>query len=69
MRRLSTSQPFTCATCEVVIGGSTVIHVGLPFCCAGCVAGGPCVCSYDFDEEPTVDPPVMESVLVGAAAH
>ncbi|MEO8207614.1 MAG: hypothetical protein ABI598_01170, partial [Chloroflexota bacterium] len=25
-------------------------HVGLPFCCAGCVANGPCICTYD--QEP-----------------
>src|SRR3954447_25497953 len=47
MRRLSTEYPFTCATCEVEIVGNAVFHVGLPFCCSGCVAGGPCTCSYD----------------------
>lgn len=47
MGRLSTDYPFTCVTCEVEIVRSAVIHVGLPFCCSGCVAGGPCTCSYD----------------------
>ena len=47
MRRLSTSRPFTCVTCELEIVGSATFHVGLPFCCAGCVANGPCMCSYD----------------------
>jgi hypothetical protein len=47
MRRLSTELPFTCVTCEIEIAGTPVFHVGLPFCCAGCVANGPCICSYD----------------------
>ncbi len=47
MRRLSTELPFTCVTCELEIAGTPVFHVGLPFCCAGCVADGPCICSYD----------------------
>ena len=46
-RRLSTAYPFTCVTCEVEILGHATFYVGLPFCCAGCVAGGPCTCSYD----------------------
>jgi hypothetical protein len=45
--RLSTDLPFTCATCEIEIAGSPTLYVGLPFCCTGCVAGGPCTCSYD----------------------
>jgi hypothetical protein len=46
-RRLSTDKPFTCVTCEIDIAGAVTFHVGLPFCCAGCVADGPCTCSYD----------------------
>jgi hypothetical protein len=49
MRRSSTGYPFTCVSCELEIVGKAVFHVGLPFCCAGCVAGGPCDCSYDLD--------------------
>jgi hypothetical protein len=49
--RLSTTHPFTCVTCEIEISGSATFHVGLPFCCAGCVAGGPCTCSYDGEFE------------------
>jgi hypothetical protein len=45
--RLSTDHPFTCVTCEIEIAGPATFHVGLPFCCAGCVANGPCTCSYD----------------------
>ena len=43
MRPISTTKPFTCAACAVEISGRPTIHVGLPFCCAGCVAGG-CTC-------------------------
>ena len=38
---------FTCASCRVEIRGPATFHVGVAFCCAGCVAGGPCTCSYD----------------------
>jgi hypothetical protein len=47
MRRLSTDYPYTCVTCEAEISGQAVFHVGLPFCCSGCAADGPCNCSYD----------------------
>jgi hypothetical protein len=60
MRRLSTELPFTCVTCELEIVGAPVFHVGLPFCCAGCVADGPCTCSYDK--------PVAEGAGAGAGA-
>ncbi len=45
MRRSSTQLPFTCVTCRAEIAGPATIHVGLPFCCAACVAGRPCSCS------------------------
>jgi hypothetical protein len=48
---LSTSETFTCVTCEIEITGRPTFHVGLAFCCAGCVADGPCICSYDHEEE------------------
>jgi hypothetical protein len=44
---LNPTKPFTCVTCEIEIAGPATFHAGLPFCCAGCVAGGPCTCSYD----------------------
>ena len=47
MVRVETPLPFICASCEAEIKGMPVFHVGVPFCCAGCVAGGPCTCSYD----------------------
>jgi hypothetical protein len=42
--------PRSCSTCEVDIVGRPVLRGGLPFCCAGCAAGGPCTCSYDRDQ-------------------
>jgi hypothetical protein len=39
--------PIICASCELEIQGSPTINAGLPFCCAGCAAGGPCTCTYD----------------------
>src|SRR5688572_8643171 len=62
MRRSSTEHPFTCVTCEVEIFGHAVFQVGLPFCCSGCVAGGPCSCSYDeevTDHERAGDPTAL----------
>jgi hypothetical protein len=46
-------QPLTCATCEITIAGAPIYHDGAAFCCAGCAAGGPCICSYD--DEPAAD--------------
>jgi hypothetical protein len=55
-RRLSTTEPFTCANCDIEIAGPPTFHVGLPFCCAGCVAGGPCTCSYDRQRTGHAEP-------------
>jgi len=44
----SAPHPFVCVTCDLLIAGQPTFHVGLPFCCAGCVANGPCTCSYDL---------------------
>ncbi len=44
-----TSTSFTCVTCEAEIRGAPTFDTGLPFCCAGCAAGGPCLCSYDIE--------------------
>ncbi len=60
MRRLSTAQPFSCVTCELEIVGSPRFHLGLPFCCAGCAAEGPCICSYD---QESIDDPHVRHCL------
>jgi hypothetical protein len=46
---MPTTRPLSlvCVSCEGDIVGSPEFHVGLAFCCAGCVVGGPCICSYD----------------------
>ena len=64
-RRLSTIEPFSCANCGIEIAGPPTFHVGLPFCCAGCVAGGPCTCSYDRLEAKHAD--VRECVDIRGA--
>ena len=46
----------SCATCEAEITGRPVFRAGTPFCCSGCVAGGPCTCSYDADPTPLTGP-------------
>jgi len=51
MRPRSRGPSFTCTTCEITILEAPVFHVGLAFCCAGCVANGPCTCSYDSERE------------------
>ena len=43
---------FHCVTCEAAIVAQPTFHVGLAFCCAGCVADGPCICSYDDEPAP-----------------
>lgn len=35
-----------CVTCEEAIRHAPVYFDGKPFCCVGCVAGGPCLCTY-----------------------
>ena len=47
---MPTEYTFTCATCDHESVGHPVFHIGLTFCCAGCAADGPCMCSYDVEE-------------------
>ena len=51
MSAITTATPLTCANCELEIAGRPEFLVGLAFCCAGCVVGGPCMCSYDLFED------------------
>jgi len=69
-----TRPTFVCASCEAEIAHKPTFHVGLAFCCAGCVADGPCRCSYD--EEVTDDHALFSAfalletpVVAGAAAE
>jgi hypothetical protein len=52
-----------CANCEEPILGGAVYFDGLAYCCSGCVAGGPCICTYDYstyDSAPVVEPPAPD---------
>jgi hypothetical protein len=64
VRKLSTDLPFTCVTCEAEIHGRAVFYVGLPFCCAGCVAGGRCTCSSDTETFERTRTPVRHCLDV-----
>lgn len=57
MSQVAVHDAISCTSCEVEVVGRPVVHEGLPFCCAGCAAGGPCTCSYDRDRaaEPNLD--------------
>jgi hypothetical protein len=66
----TTAPKFTCANCDMELVGRPTIHVGVAFCCAGCVAGGPCTCSYDeileAEPQPTVGWTVHDCLDVSA---
>jgi hypothetical protein len=77
MSTLLDPRPFRCASCEASIQGRPTFFVGLAFCCAGCVAGGPCMCSYDEEPSPArvatgpllTGPSEPAAGLAGAAAN
>jgi len=62
---MPTQPTFTCATCDDQIAHHPVFHLGLAFCCAGCAADGPCMCSYDAAAERA---PEGRAVAVAPAA-
>jgi hypothetical protein len=57
-----TDPGFHCASCEARITTAPVIHLGLAFCCAGCAADGPCICSYDAEPADSGDDALVEVV-------
>ncbi len=61
---MPTQPTFTCATCDDQIAHHPVFHLGLAFCCAGCAADGPCMCSYDEAAGPAAD---VRTVFAGPA--
>lgn len=62
-----TTQPtFTCATCDASILHHPTFHVGLAFCCAGCAADGPCMCSYDVEVPEAIKAPIPAVVIAHA---
>ncbi len=38
-----------CASCEGEITGRPVYRMDEAYCCLGCAAGGPCMCTYEAD--------------------
>ena len=74
MRPITDSTAFDCATCETDAGTWPTFHLGLAFCCAGCAADGPCICSYDPDpidvdahDVSEIAPVPGDRILVAAA--
>ena len=51
MTQQTRPRAWTCTTCRGEFQHRPTIHVGVVFCCGGCVAGGPCTCSYDDEPE------------------
>jgi len=39
----------TCDSCGIVLGAERVQLEEKLYCCSGCTAGGPCVCTYEQD--------------------
>ena len=58
---MATQPDFMCATCDAPITHHPTFHVGLAFCCAGCAADGPCMCSYDVETPALV---AVEALVV-----
>jgi len=66
---MPTQPAFTCATCDDQIAHHPVFHLGLAFCCAGCAADGPCMCSYDVGAEAVPEVRAIAAVPVAAAVR
>ncbi len=39
-----------CASCDIELTSEPLMADGKPFCCAGCTEGGPCTCTYEWDQ-------------------
>ena len=39
----------TCDSCAIALGSERVRVLDGVYCCVGCAAGGPCVCTYEHD--------------------
>ena len=49
MRIYSSPPRGHCASCEALIPGRPIYQRDEAYCCIGCAADGPCVCSYEAD--------------------
>ena len=38
-----------CESCQIAVPGEPLRFEDRLYCCAGCAAGGPCVCTYEHD--------------------
>lgn len=57
-----------CANCEEPILGQPVFFDGSVYCCTGCIAGGPCVCTYQAPAaEESIPAPVYPTTAPAAA--
>lgn len=56
-----------CANCEEPILGQPVYFDGGVFCCTGCTAGGPCICTYGAPQE-TENPASLASTAYEVTA-
>ncbi len=57
-----------CANCEEPILGQPVFFDGGVYCCTGCIAGGPCVCTYQTPVEAVGAPPAVPSAAAAPTA-
>ena len=55
----------TCYNCFAEFAWEPTIRDGEEFCCAGCVEGGPCICTYDGPPQPVE----VESVPTAVASE
>lgn len=54
----------TCYNCFADFTWEPTIHDGEDYCCAGCVEGGPCICSYDGPPKPVEFEPTPAAAVV-----
>jgi hypothetical protein len=38
-----------CDSCSILLGAERIRASDRDYCCTGCAAGGPCVCTYEHD--------------------
>lgn len=38
-----------CSSCGIALGAESVCPGDELYCCTGCTAGGPCICTYEQD--------------------
>lgn len=65
---MSVASPDSCATCELEIRWPPVTRGQDQFCCDGCAAGGPCICTYDEVIDSEIVMSVQLSPTSGSAA-